>query len=101
MARSILGIRWNGVNIRDVNPDGTNKLINLDYFMTPDNFAPAVIQKYWQWKAVYRESRDSYYNFSVEFALQTQRLVTEEAALKPTSVNDIAKIFIAPNPSPS
>jgi len=70
-----------GVNIRDVNPDGTNKIVNLDYFMTSDNFSPGMIQKYWAWKAIYRESRSGYYNLSVEAALQTMRKVTEEAAL--------------------
>ena len=70
-----------GVNIRDVNPDGTNKIINLDYFMTPDNFPEGMIQKYWAWKAVYQESRTNYYNLSVEYVIQTMRKVTEEAAL--------------------
>jgi hypothetical protein len=70
-----------GVNIRDVNPDGTNKMINLDYFMTTDNFSAEMIQKYYAWKAVYQQNRSSYYNFSVEFALQTIRKVAEEAAL--------------------
>ena len=70
-----------GVNIRSVNPDGTNKIINLDYFMTPDNFSLGMIQKYWAWKAVYQESRASYYNLSVEYVIQTMRKVTEEAAL--------------------
>ena len=76
-----------GVNIRDVNPDGTNKIINLDYFMSKepdgsnDNFPPGMIEKYWAWKAVYRESRSAYYNLSVEAVLQTMRKVTEEAAL--------------------
>jgi hypothetical protein len=70
-----------GVNIRDVNPDGTNKLVNLDYFMTTDNFCTAMIEKYWAWKAVYQECRSGYYNLSVEFAIQTMRQVTEAAAL--------------------
>lgn len=70
-----------GVNIRDVNPDGTNKIINLDYFMTTDNFSQEMIQKYWTWKAIYLESRSSYYNLSVEYVIQTMRRVTEEAAL--------------------
>jgi len=70
-----------GVNIRDVNPDGTNKIINLDYFMSSDNFSDAIIQKYWQWKTIYQESRQSYYNLSVECVIQTMRKVTEEAAL--------------------
>jgi len=77
-----------GVNIRSVNPDGTNKIINLDYFFmtkepdgSNDNFPPGMIQKHWAWKAVYQESRASYYNLSVEYVIQTMRKVTEEAAL--------------------
>ena len=70
-----------GVNIRSVNPDGTNKIINLHYFMTADNFSAGMIQKYWAWKTIYRESRAAYYNISVEYVIQTMRLVTEQAAL--------------------
>lgn len=70
-----------GVNIRDVNPMGTNQIINLDYFMNTDNFEAALIQKYYDWKKLYEDYQLPYYNLSVEYALQIMRKTTEQAAL--------------------
>lgn len=70
-----------GVTIRDVNPSGTNSIINLDYFMTLDNFEKSVIDKYFLWKKTYQNYQLSYYNLSVEYALQVMRKTTEQAAL--------------------
>lgn len=70
-----------GVNIRDVNPTGTNKIINLDYYMTEDNFSADLIDKYYEWKTVYEENRLPYYNLSIDYSLQVMRKTTEEAAL--------------------
>ncbi|MBO7312289.1 MAG: hypothetical protein J6U82_05740 [Alistipes sp.] len=70
-----------GVTIRDVNPMGTNQIINLDYFMNTDNFDSALIEKYWAWKDTYKNYQQQYYNLSVEYALQVMRKTTEQAAL--------------------
>ena len=70
-----------GVTIRDVNPMGTNQIINLDYFMNTDNFDAALIKKYWSWKDTYKNYQQQYYNLSVEYALQIMRKTTEQAAL--------------------
>lgn len=70
-----------GVNIRDVNPSGTNTIINLDYFMTPDNFSQEIIDKYDAWKTKYENYQLPYYNLSIEYALQVMRSTTEKAAL--------------------
>lgn len=70
-----------GVSIRDVNPSGTNSIINLDYFMTQDNFEQSLIDKYYRWKKAYQDYQLSYYNLSVEYALQVMRKATEQAAL--------------------
>jgi len=70
-----------GVNIRDVNPMGTNQIINLDYFMNTDNFDIELIQKYDEWKKLYKDYQLPYYNLSVEYALQIMRKTTEQAAL--------------------
>jgi len=70
-----------GVTIRDVNPMGTNQIINLDYFMTTDNFDAALIKKYQSWKSTYKNYQQQYYNLSVEYALQVMRKTTEQAAL--------------------
>ena len=70
-----------GVSIRDVNPSGTNTIIDLSYFMTLDNFDQSVIDKYNAWKARYENYQLPYYNLTVEYALQVMRSVTEKAAL--------------------
>ena len=70
-----------GVTIRDVNPMGTNQIINLDYFMNTDNFDTVLIEKYWSWKDTYKNYQQQYYNLSVEYALQIMRKTTEQAAL--------------------
>lgn len=70
-----------GVDIRDVNPSGTNQIINLDYFMTTDNFDQELIDKYYKWKKEYEDAQLPYYNLSVEYALQVMRKTTEQAAL--------------------
>lgn len=70
-----------GVNIRDVNPSGTNDIINLDYFMTLDNFSQTVINQYNTWKKTYQDYQLPYYNLSIEYSLQVMRKTTEQAAL--------------------
>lgn len=70
-----------GVTIRDVNPAGTNQIINLDYFMNTDNFDQSLIDKYWSWKDTYKNYQQQYYNLSVEYSLQIMRKTTELAAL--------------------
>lgn len=70
-----------GVNIRDVNPSGTNQIINLDYFMNTDNFDQVLIDKYYAWKESYANYQLPYYNLSVEYVLQIMRKTTEQTAL--------------------
>lgn len=70
-----------GVTIRDVNPSGTNTIINLDFYMTPDNFDQSLIDKYYAWKDVYTGYQLPYYNLSIEYSLQMMRKVTAEAQL--------------------
>lgn len=70
-----------GVTIRDVNPTGTNKIINLDYYMTEDNFSPALIAKYYEWKRLYAENRQPYYTRSVQYAIKTAQKIAEMAKL--------------------
>ena len=70
-----------GVDIRDVNPTGNNKIINLDYYMTSDNFDTSTINKYYNWKTLYKGYQRPYYNLSIEYSLQIMRKTTETAAL--------------------
>ena len=70
-----------GVDIRSVNPMGTNYLINLDYFMNLENFSQDMIDKYRNWHDTFISYQPQYYNLTVEEALKTAQLVTEQAAL--------------------
>lgn len=70
-----------GVTIRSVNPTGTNKIYNLDYFMNTTNFSEGFIQKWRQWEKDYEAYRTIYYNTSIERNLQTVRKLTEQSNL--------------------
>lgn len=88
-----------GVTIRDVNPSGTNQIINLDYFMTTDNFDSALINKYYAWKSTYTSYQKQYYNISIEYGLQSMRKATANAELTElqgelTSLENIQAVVI-------
>lgn len=68
-----------GVNIMGVNPIGTNKIYNLDYFMTDVHFSDAILQKWNSWKSTLDTSREYYYNLTIERDLQTARWLAENA----------------------
>lgn len=70
-----------GVDIRSVNPMGTSTIINLRYFMTLDNFEQSIIDKYNLWEETFESYQQQYYNLTIEEALKTAQLVTEQAAL--------------------
>lgn len=88
-----------GVDIRSVNPMGTSYIVNLDYFMTTDNFSQAMIDKYNNWKETFSSYQRQYFNLTVEEALKTAQLVTEQAALvtlqgEYTSLENIQAVII-------
>ena len=70
-----------GVTIRNVNPMGINKIYNLDYFMTNDNFDQSLIDKWNSWKVGYKNNQELYFNLTVENALLHMQIETEKAAL--------------------
>lgn len=70
-----------GVDIRDVNPTGTNKIINLDYFMTTDNFSQALVTKYNSWKQLIDTNKQPFYNYAVQYSVLVAQEVTERAKL--------------------
>lgn len=70
-----------GVSIRDVNPNGTNKIINLDHFMTLKNFQQELIDKYFAWKQVNADNRQAFYSLSIRHTLALERRVAAEARL--------------------
>lgn len=88
-----------GVTIRDVNPTGTNKLIDLSHFMNTDNFPQTLIDKYNAWEAACDEYRETYYQDSIAYSLAVAREVAERAALvdlqgELTSIENIQAVAI-------
>ncbi len=73
------------VDIRMVNPLGTNKIYNLDYFMNQSHFSTEMIRKWEAWKNKYESIQPRFYNLSVEYSLKTAAIATANAAL--TDIN--------------
>lgn len=70
-----------GVDIRSVNPLGTNTIYNLDYFMTASNFSQKMINQWNEWKTVYENAQKQYYDITVEKVLEESALATANAVL--------------------
>ena len=70
-----------GVTIRSVNPMGTNKIYNLDYFMNTTNFSSSIVDKWAEWKETYKSNQELYYNISLNQSIQIARYNTEIASL--------------------
>lgn len=88
-----------GVTIRDVNPTGTNKIIDLSHFMNTGNFPQTLIDKYNAWEAACDEHRETYYQDSIAYSLAVAREVAERAALvdlhgELTSIENIQAVAI-------
>lgn len=69
------------VSIRGVNPLGTNKIYNLDYFMNTSNFSQSTIDKWEMWKSDFEDAKESYYLLSINSNLKTSRVLAEQAIL--------------------
>ena len=69
------------VDIRSVNPMGTNMIYNLDYFMNTTQFDQSLIDKWNSWKQSFEANQLTYYNISIERMLKTSAILTEQAAL--------------------
>lgn len=69
------------VDIRSVNPIGTNMIYNLDYFMNTTQFDQSLIDKWNSWKQSFESNQLTYYNISIERMLKTSAVLTERAAL--------------------
>lgn len=69
------------VDIRSVNPIGTNKIYNLDYFMDLSYFPQDFIDRWDSWKTTCQSYQKPYFNLTVEKVLQESRLEAERAAL--------------------
>lgn len=66
------------INIRDVNPMGTNKIYNLDAYMTEEYFTADMIAKWEEWKTAFDNYQTTYYNFSIaRYMKLTEQTVAE------------------------
>lgn len=81
-----------GVDIRSVNPMGSNKLYNLDYFMNATHFSQEMLGKWSSWEQSFDSHQLEYYNTSVERALKTSAILTEKAALAVLEGEDLAEL---------
>lgn len=70
-----------GVDIRAVNPMGTNKIYNLDYWMNNGAFSYGMKTKYEEWKTAFQAAQMPYYNLTIHKMLQTTKLLAERSDL--------------------
>lgn len=68
-----------GVTIRSVNPLGTNKLYNYDYFMQSGHFSPELESEWNAWKAAFENKQLPYFNLKVEESNRKSAKLTLEA----------------------
>ena len=69
------------LDIRSVNPMGTNKIYNLDAYMNESYFSKEIIAQWQKWKQTFDAYQQSYFDMSVEQTMLISRLVTENAVL--------------------
>lgn len=68
-----------GVDIRGVNPMGTNRIYNLDYFMNNQNFPDSIISKWESWKSVFSENKEEYSSLQLTNSTATIEILTAQA----------------------
>lgn len=69
------------VSIRSVNPTGTNKIYNLDYFMNTTNFSREIIDKWRKWESDCESYRTVYYDTTMLYNMKLLTIVTAQAEL--------------------
>lgn len=85
--RTVLDVNGaDGVDIRAVSPTGGNKIYNLDYYIQRGLFPARLVDAWQDWKSAYQGYRVQYYNVTVQNIMNTQKLVTEQAALSDLEV---------------
>lgn len=70
-----------GVNIRSVNPMGSNRIYNLDAYMNEKYFSNEMIRKWNLWKNIFDSYQQPYYQLMVAYNMQITRYTTEESVL--------------------
>lgn len=69
------------LDIRTVNPLGTNKIYNLDAYMNKKYFSDEIITQWEKWKQNFDAYQRTYFDISVEQNMLISSLVTENAVL--------------------
>lgn len=67
------------VDIRSINPTGSNKIYNLDYFMNEVNFSSDFIDRWRKWEEDFSLRQDLYYDITVAYNMKLLRILTLEA----------------------
>lgn len=70
-----------GVDIRNVNPLGTDTIYNLDYFMTEEFFSSDIIEKWGQWKSNLESKEDEFFLLTMQRLGSIGERTTAEAEL--------------------
>lgn len=70
------------VDIRAVNPTGTNKLYDISYLISQNHFSAAFVEKWNAWKNAFDSVQELFYQTVVEQALQSTNALTQDAALQ-------------------
>ena len=70
-----------GVDIRNVNPIGSNKIYNLDYYMNTSHFSQALINKWTAWKTTVSTQQPVFFRLSMERMLKIAEIESAQAAL--------------------
>lgn len=77
------------VNIRPVNPTGTNKIYNLDYYIKQGHLSDDMASKWSQWKAAFETAQEEYFSIAISRMLKTSQIVVESEALRQMQETDL------------
>ena len=79
------------VTIRNVNPIGTNKIYNLDYFIQTGSLSNIITEKWNLWKTNFQLQQPIYNTLSTFYNMEVANLITEQANL--TTLNNQLKVL--------
>lgn len=80
-----------GVSIRSVNPTGTNKIYNLDYFMTAKNFSQEFIDTWRKWEEDCAAKQTLYYDITMSYNMKLLAILTKEAEIADLEAELVSK----------
>lgn len=70
-----------GVDIRGVNPLGTNKIYDLGYFLTEEKVGANLAAKWTAWSQAFKEAQATYFSKTVEYALAQAKYDAQAAKI--------------------